>query len=96
MILIGRGLDLEEEIWKRKVSRELVQGQEPVKRGRKPERLCSFEGVETEGREAEKSGAKEKRKKRRGLKRKAEASEKEEGRKKWRAGGSGSGGLRDS
>ena len=81
MILIGRGLDLEEEIWKRKVSRELVQGQEPVKRGRKPERLCSFEGVEAEGREAEKSGAGEKEK-RRGLKRKAEASEKEEGRRK--------------
>ena len=60
MILIGRGLDLEEEIWKRKVSRELVQGQEPVKRRRKPERLCSFEGVEAEGREAEKSGAGEK------------------------------------
>ena len=77
MILIGRGLDLEEEIWKRKVSRELVQGQEPVKRGRKPERLCSFEGVEAKGREAE-------------------ASEKEEGRKKRRAGGSESGGLRDS
>ena len=68
MILIGRGLDLEEEIWKRKVSRELVQGQGPVKRGRKPERLCSFEGVEAKGREAE-SGRKRKRKPERFLKR---------------------------
>ena len=68
MILIGRGLDLEEEIWKREVSRELVQGQEPVKRGRKPERLCSFEGVEAEGREAE-SERKRKRRPERFLKR---------------------------
>ena len=67
------------------------------KRGREPERLCSFEGVEAEGREAERSGVEAKEEATR-----IEAERQRRLRKKRKGAGSGeragseSGGLRES